>query len=503
MRGSSPRISDEYAGSQLATLLVAPSIASVWGAAGVLAPGGRGRRRRPACQYRGSHRRWRTTTPCGPRDCRRRWSKGCATTSARTPTAHRPGGDLPHPVVGGPDRDRRRRPPNRARRGHDPGGDAGPTLGAAEGRRPARCRLLRRRRLVRPPRPRDPGARTGERRRRHRGLGQPRGRRTGGGPRRRCRPRGPGGRRSTSRATSPHTVRTVRTGASTARTSCSPGSPTRSSTGCGSAPSPTARTPTTRDGRTGRVARAATAHAVLRPLADLGLTKTDVRSLARDLGLPNADKPAAPCLASRIPHFTEVDAGELAQVEAAELAVRALGFADCRVRHHGEVARVELLEDDLVRAVAPEVRTPTRGRGSDRRVPFVTVDLARIQSGSVHPPAGGPVSWLSRPASSRASRTGPRPGRHRGYPEAVYCEGKSASRSARSPRRCGRSAARSPCSAARRHSSRCCTRSCPMPPWTTWPGWWPGRPPARSRSGAASSSLARAPRTFRSRGRRC
>jgi len=86
--------------------------------------------------------------------------------------------------------------------------------------------------------------------------------------------------------------------------------------------------------------RAATEHAVLRPLADLGLTKSDVRDLARQLGLPNADKPAAPCLASRIPHFSEVDPVKLAQIEAAEAAVRALGFADCRVRHHGDVARV-------------------------------------------------------------------------------------------------------------------------------------------------------------------
>ena len=128
--------------------------------------------------------------------------------------------------------------------------------------------------------------------------------------------------------------------------------------------------------------RAATAHAVLRPLADLGLSKSDVRSLARDLGLPNADKPAAPCLASRIPHFTEVDPEKLAQVEAAEHAVRALGFADCRVRHHGDVARVELLEDDLVRAVAPEMRArlvdAVRGAGFR----FVTVDLAGIQSGA-------------------------------------------------------------------------------------------------------------------------
>jgi len=128
--------------------------------------------------------------------------------------------------------------------------------------------------------------------------------------------------------------------------------------------------------------RAATEHAVLRPLADLGLTKADVRALARELELPCADKPAAPCLASRIPHFSEVDPAKLAQVEAAEHAVRVLGFSDCRVRHHGDVARVELLSSELARAVDAEVRerllAAVRGAGFS----FVALDLAGIQSGA-------------------------------------------------------------------------------------------------------------------------
>ena len=128
--------------------------------------------------------------------------------------------------------------------------------------------------------------------------------------------------------------------------------------------------------------RAATEHAVLRPLADLGLTKADVRDLARQLGLPNADKPAAPCLASRIPHFSEVDPTKLAQVESAEAAVRALGFADCRVRHHGEVARVELLEADLDRVMAPDLRRRLVAGVRAAGFRFVTVDLAGIQSGA-------------------------------------------------------------------------------------------------------------------------
>jgi uncharacterized protein len=121
---------------------------------------------------------------------------------------------------------------------------------------------------------------------------------------------------------------------------------------------------------------------VLRPLADLGLTKADVRALARALGLPNADKPAAPCLASRIPHFTEVDPGKLAQVEAAEHALRGLGFADSRVRHHGEVARVELPPADLERAASDELRGRVVAAVRAAGFAFVALDLVGIQSGA-------------------------------------------------------------------------------------------------------------------------
>ena len=129
-------------------------------------------------------------------------------------------------------------------------------------------------------------------------------------------------------------------------------------------------------------ARAATNHRVLRPLADAGLTKAEVRALARALGLPNADKPAAPCLASRIPHFTEVDPQRLAQVEAAEHALRAMGFADSRVRHHGDVARIELDPDDLARAVSPGVRDRLVSDVTAAGFRFVALDLAGIQSGA-------------------------------------------------------------------------------------------------------------------------
>jgi uncharacterized protein len=128
--------------------------------------------------------------------------------------------------------------------------------------------------------------------------------------------------------------------------------------------------------------RAATAFRVLRPLADAGLDKAAVRRVARALELPCADKPAAPCLASRIPHFEEVTPEKLAQVEEAEQALHALGFADCRVRHHGDVARVELTRDDLVRAVGPELRERVQQAVRAAGFRFVAVDLAGLQSGA-------------------------------------------------------------------------------------------------------------------------
>ena len=129
-------------------------------------------------------------------------------------------------------------------------------------------------------------------------------------------------------------------------------------------------------------ARAASNHKVLRPLADAGLGKAAVRAMARELRLPSADKPAAPCLASRIPHHQEVTAAKLAQIEAAEKALRMLGFADSRVRHHGEVARIELPASELVRAVCAPAREQIHAAVTAAGFRFAAVDLAGIQSGA-------------------------------------------------------------------------------------------------------------------------
>ena len=126
-------------------------------------------------------------------------------------------------------------------------------------------------------------------------------------------------------------------------------------------------------------AGAATQHRVLRPLADAGLDKAAVREVARWLGVPTAETPASPCLASRIPHHHEVTAEKLSQVERAEDAVLALGVSEVRVRHHGDIARIEVLPDDLATVLHARSRLVAELRGLGFR--HVTVDLAGLQSG--------------------------------------------------------------------------------------------------------------------------
>ena len=129
-------------------------------------------------------------------------------------------------------------------------------------------------------------------------------------------------------------------------------------------------------------AQAATNHAVLRPLAEAGLTKRRVRDLARALGLSVADKPAAPCLASRIPHGQEVTPAKLKQVEAGEEALREAGFTDARVRHHGDIARIEVPVAELALFADTDRRDAVLAALRSAGFPYVTVDLAGLQSGA-------------------------------------------------------------------------------------------------------------------------
>ena len=118
------------------------------------------------------------------------------------------------------------------------------------------------------------------------------------------------------------------------------------------------------------------------PLVDAGFTKADVRSSAQALGLEVWDKPAAPCLASRVPYGTPVTMGTLGQVAQAEEDLKALGYRDVRVRHYGDLARVELPEPDLERAVRDRSAIVAAVRAAGYR--YVTLDLDGLRSGNLN-----------------------------------------------------------------------------------------------------------------------
>ena len=99
---------------------------------------------------------------------------------------------------------------------------------------------------------------------------------------------------------------------------------------------------------------AAAEHGVVHPLLEAGVGKEEVRRLARELGVPSAEKPAAPCLASRIPYGVAVEPEVLAQIDRAELELRALGHRVLRVRHYGTRGRVELAADELAALTAED-----------------------------------------------------------------------------------------------------------------------------------------------------
>ncbi|MEM9414489.1 MAG: ATP-dependent sacrificial sulfur transferase LarE [Planctomycetota bacterium] len=128
--------------------------------------------------------------------------------------------------------------------------------------------------------------------------------------------------------------------------------------------------------------RAADEAQVISPLLEAGLDKSAVRAVARHLGLDNADKPAAACLASRIPYGTEVTPQRLAEVERAEDALRRLGFTGFRVRHHGQVARIEIPEDQMQQVMVPNVRQEVVSAIEQAGFLFAAIDLAGFRSGS-------------------------------------------------------------------------------------------------------------------------
>lgn len=131
--------------------------------------------------------------------------------------------------------------------------------------------------------------------------------------------------------------------------------------------------------------KAAAEHAVRHPLQEAGLTKADVRELARAWDLPTWDKPASPCLSSRLAPGVEVTHERTARIEAAEMYLRTLGYRECRVRlHEGELARIEVPADDLARLADREIREGLVRRLRELGFKFVTLDLEGFRSGSLN-----------------------------------------------------------------------------------------------------------------------
>jgi pyridinium-3,5-biscarboxylic acid mononucleotide sulfurtransferase len=130
--------------------------------------------------------------------------------------------------------------------------------------------------------------------------------------------------------------------------------------------------------------RAAGAHHIVAPLLDAGLSKEEIRALARNAGLRVWDKPASACLSSRIEYGRPVTREALDVVEKGEDALRALGFGQFRVRHHGEIVRIEISREELSRALDPAMAAEFTGIFKGLGFKFVTLDLEGFRSGSMN-----------------------------------------------------------------------------------------------------------------------
>ena len=137
---------------------------------------------------------------------------------------------------------------------------------------------------------------------------------------------------------------------------------------------------------------AARERGVRSPLLEVGVTKDEVRALAQQLGLPVWDKPAMACLSSRVPHGTPITPELLRQIEGAEDVLVALGFRQFRVRHHNEIARIELPAEDFPQAIAQHMQLTNGVKAAGYR--FVTLDLAGFRSGSLNGSNGAAIPLL-------------------------------------------------------------------------------------------------------------
>lgn len=146
------------------------------------------------------------------------------------------------------------------------------------------------------------------------------------------------------------------------------------------------------DYRPGR--QAAREQGVRSPLLELGITKSMVRDIAQSYGLPNHDKPSAPCLSSRVPYGTRITAAMLEQIGRAERNLRGLGFGELRVRHHGDVARVELPKSDFEAALRRSDEIDRAVREAGYR--YVALDLRGFRSGSLNETLAGTPATLTQ-----------------------------------------------------------------------------------------------------------
>lgn len=129
---------------------------------------------------------------------------------------------------------------------------------------------------------------------------------------------------------------------------------------------------------------AAAEHAVRAPLAEAGLTKADVRDASAKLGLPTHDKPASPCLSSRVQYGESITPEKLRRIERAERFLRELGLRECRVRHHDNLARIEVPADRIASVAAPEMRAKIDRAFREIGYLYVTLDLRGFRSGSMN-----------------------------------------------------------------------------------------------------------------------
>jgi len=130
--------------------------------------------------------------------------------------------------------------------------------------------------------------------------------------------------------------------------------------------------------------QAAAERHVISPLAEAGISKRELREIAAELGLSIHDKPASPCLASRVQYGQTITPEKLARVDAAEQFLRALGFRECRVRHHEHLARIEVPPGELSRFADAELRGRVDERLRELGFQYVTLDLRGFRSGSMN-----------------------------------------------------------------------------------------------------------------------